>query len=74
MYVVNKRRLHGKTILELREDIKRQEDQRRIASSITELIIKDGEENWSYEFRENVGPWFMKQIADLANFFESFRK
>lgn len=59
---------------DLREDIKHREDQRTTALSLTELIVKEGDENWSDELLEGLGPWFMVQLADLANFFESMRK
>ncbi|KAL1648199.1 hypothetical protein SLS61_007071 [Didymella pomorum] len=72
-YLVIERRVHGNTIEDLREDIKHREDQRTTALSLTELIVKEGDENWSDDLLEGLGPWLMVQLADLANFFESMR-
>jgi hypothetical protein len=74
VYLVAERRAHGNTLEDLREDIKHREDQRVTALSITELIVKEGEMNWSDDLIEGLGPWLMIQLADLANFFESMRK
>ena len=74
VYLVIERRTHGNTIEDLREDIKHREDQRTTALSLTELIVKEGDENWSDDLLEGLGPWLMVQLADLANFFESMRK
>ena len=68
------RREHGNTIEDLREDILHREDQRTTALSLTELIVKEGDENWSDDLVNELGPWFMIQLADLANFFESLRQ
>lgn len=68
------RREHGNTIEDLREDILHREDQRTTALSLTELIVKEGDENWSDDLVNELGPWSMIQLADLANFFESLRK
>jgi hypothetical protein len=59
---------------DLREDIEHRENQRETALSLTELIVKEGDENWSDKLLEGLGPWLMLQLADLANFFESLRK
>ena len=68
------RRSNGNTIEDMREDIKHRENQETTALSLTELIIKKGDEKWSDDLVKELGPWFMIQLADLANFFESFRK
>ena len=68
------RREHGNTIEDLREDIVHREDQRTTALSLTELIVKEGDENWSDDLVNELGPWFMIQLADLANLCESLRK
>lgn len=68
------RRTHGNTIEDLREDIKHREDQSKTALSLTELIVKEGDENWSNDLLEGLGPWAMIQLADLANIIESMRK
>ncbi|KAJ4334169.1 hypothetical protein N0V95_009238 [Ascochyta clinopodiicola] len=74
VYLTLERRAHGNTMKDLREDIEHREDQRATALSLTELIVKEGDENWSDDLLEGLGPWFMVQLADLANFFESIRK
>ncbi|OAG06918.1 uncharacterized protein CC84DRAFT_1088757 [Paraphaeosphaeria sporulosa] len=71
IYLVFQRRTHGNTLEDLRDEIKHREDQRRTALSLTELIVKKGDKNWSDKLVEDLGPWFMVQLADLANFFES---
>ena len=74
MYLVIQRCAHSNTIEDLRADIEHRENQRKTALSLTELIIKEGEERWSDKLLEGLGPWLMLQLADLANFFESLRK
>lgn len=74
VYLVFERRAHGNTMEDLREDIKHRENQRITALSLTELIVKEGEDNWSDDLLEGLGPWFTVQLTDLANFFESVRK
>jgi hypothetical protein len=74
VYLIMERRVHGNTIDDLREDVKRREDQRLTALSITELIEKEGEEMWSDKLLQELGPWLMVQLSDLANSFESMRK
>lgn len=68
------RRSRGNTMQDLREDIEHRENQRLTALSLTELIVKEGDENWSDDLIQDLGPWLMIQLADLANFFESMRK
>jgi hypothetical protein len=72
--LVAERRLHGKTIEDLRQDIKRTEDRNQTAFSISELIEKRGDEHWADELIEKVGPWAMVQLADVANQLEVMRK
>ncbi|KAJ4988142.1 major facilitator superfamily transporter [Stagonosporopsis vannaccii] len=73
IYLVVERRTHGNTMEDMREDIKHRENQRTTALSLTELIVKEGDRNWSQDLLDGLGPWFMIQLADLANFFESMR-
>ncbi|KAH7051322.1 hypothetical protein B0J12DRAFT_662803 [Macrophomina phaseolina] len=72
-YLVVERRIHGQTLENLREDIKHTDDQQRTALSLSEFIEKEGTEKWADELLENLGPWLMVQLADMANFFESVR-
>lgn len=74
VYLVMQRRVHGNNIDDLREDIKHREDVTRTALSLTELVVKEGDEKWADDVLERLGPWLMVQLADLANFFESVRK
>ncbi|KAF2759870.1 hypothetical protein EJ05DRAFT_484768 [Pseudovirgaria hyperparasitica] len=73
IYLVLERRYHGVTLGALREDIKRREDAAITARSITELIVKEGDEKWVDELTAGLGSWSMIQLADLANSFESMR-
>lgn len=59
---------------DLREDIEHRENREVTALSLSELIVKEGDMNWSDKLIEGLGPWLMVQLADLANFFESMRK
>ena len=59
---------------ELREDIEHRENQRVTALSLSELIVKEGDEKWSDDLLQDLGPWLMIQLADLANFFDTMRK
>ncbi|KAG9188017.1 hypothetical protein G6011_01940 [Alternaria panax] len=72
-YLVAERRFHGQSMQDLREDIKHREDVERTALSLTEFIEKQGDENWAHDLLQDLGPWLMVQLADLANFFESVR-
>jgi len=74
VYLVVERRIHGVTVEDIREDLKRTEDTHRTALSLTEFIEKNGYENWADSILQDLGPWLMIQLADLANFFESLRK
>jgi hypothetical protein len=73
LYMVVERRWHGRSMEDLREDIKHREDVERTALSLTEFIEKQGDENWAHDLLQDLGPWLMVQLADLANFFESVR-
>ncbi|KAI4923714.1 uncharacterized protein J4E92_007688 [Alternaria infectoria] len=73
LYLVVERRWHGQSIQDLREDIEHREDVERTALSLTEFIEKQGDENWAHDLLQDLGPWLMVQLADLANFFESVR-
>lgn len=74
LYLVVERRIHGNSMEDLRADIKRREDVERTALSLTEFIEKKGDKEWADELLQNLGPWLMVQLADMANFFETVRK
>lgn len=74
MYLVVERRINGVTMEALREDIKHTEDIHRTALSLNEFIEKKGDEHWADEILQDLGPWLMVQLSDLANFFESVLK
>jgi len=59
---------------DIRQDIERTEDRQQTALTLTEYIQKEGDEKWADKILEDLGPWLMIQLADLANFFESLRK
>jgi hypothetical protein len=73
VYLIVERRVHGNTLEDLREDIKHREDTQQTALSLNEFIEKRGEDKWADEIVEVVGPWFMIQLSDMANFFETIR-
>ena len=74
LYLVAERKWHGQSMEDLREDIRHREDVERTAVSLTEFIEKQGDENWADDLLQQIGPWIMVQLADMANFFESVRK
>jgi hypothetical protein len=59
---------------DMRQDIERTENRQQTALTLTEYIQKEGDEKWADKILEDLGPWLMIQLADLANFFESLRK
>ncbi|KAF1851376.1 uncharacterized protein K460DRAFT_303543 [Cucurbitaria berberidis CBS 394.84] len=73
MYFVIERHVHGNSLDDLRQDIQHREDVQKTALSITELIEKEGDEEWTDKLLEGVGPWAMVQLADAANLLESVR-
>ncbi|KAF2006230.1 hypothetical protein P154DRAFT_255636 [Amniculicola lignicola CBS 123094] len=73
VYFVVMRRMHGPTLEDLKDDITRAEDQFQMSTDLSELIIKEGNENWSDSILEKVGPWFMVQLCDVANGLETMR-
>ena len=74
VYLVVERRVHGNTLKDLRDDVIRSETRQNTALSVSELIIKEGDEKWSDELLEGLGPWLMMNLADMADFFETVRK
>lgn len=74
IYIVAERRIRGVTLENLREDIKHTEDTQQTALSLTELIEKKGDEHWTEDLLQDLGPWLMVQLSDAANFFESMSK
>lgn len=74
MYLVIERRLNAPSMEDIRQDIERTEDRQQTALTLTEYIQKEGDEKWADKILEDLGPWLMIQLADLANFFESLRK
>ncbi|KAI4943599.1 hypothetical protein J4E91_009236 [Alternaria rosae] len=73
LYLVGERRWNAPSMEDLREDIRHREDVERTALSLTEFIEKQGDENWAHDLLQDLGPWLIVQLADLANFFESVR-
>jgi len=61
------------SIEDLRQDIRRSQDQHETARSLSEFIEKTGDEQWGDEIMKALGPWLMIQLADMANFFEAVR-
>ncbi|KAI1533283.1 repeatdomain containing protein [Pyrenophora tritici-repentis] len=73
LYLVAQRRWHTQTMHDLRDDIQHRENTHRTALSLTEFIEKRGNTNWAHDLLQEIGPWLMIQLADLANFFETVR-
>lgn len=73
LYLVAARRWHTQTIDDLREEIRQREDIHKTAFSLTDFIEKQGDDNWAHDLLQELGPWLMIQLSDLANFFESVR-
>jgi len=74
VYLILHRRICAPSIEDLRIDIKRIEDSTETAMTLSELIEKKGNQNWFNPLLEDVGPWLMVQLADLANLMETLRK
>lgn len=52
----------------------RTEDINETARSIAEFIEKEGDQRWADPLIEQVGPWLLVQLSDLANLMEVLRK
>lgn len=74
VYMVMSRQLFGKTIKEVRTDLERTEDQDQAACTLTEYIEKQGGGSWVEKLQEDLGPWLMIQLCDVADLFEILRK
>ncbi|KAF2116023.1 hypothetical protein BDV96DRAFT_573204 [Lophiotrema nucula] len=73
LYFVVERRVHGRRMQDLRDDVIRTEDVNQTAMTLTEFVEKRGDENWADELMQDLGPWLMLQLCDAANFFEAMR-
>ncbi|KAL9130871.1 MAG: hypothetical protein Q9175_006917 [Cornicularia normoerica] len=67
---VLRRRLNGPTVESLRADMKHTEDSGVTASTISEQIQKRGEHAWIEPMIEDMGPWLLLQLGDMANLLE----
>ena len=67
---VLRRRLHKQTVEGLREKIMRTEDSALTALTLSEQIEKRGEHGWIEPLIEEMGPWLLLQLGDLANLLE----
>jgi hypothetical protein len=74
MYFIFRRRFSPPKIEDLRGDLIRVESMEQTAMNLSEFIEKRGEEVWVDPLIEDVGPWLMVQLADLANLMETVRK
>ncbi|THX29280.1 hypothetical protein D6D10_08964 [Aureobasidium pullulans] len=73
VYMVMSRQLFGKTIKEVRTDLERTEDQDQAACTLAEYIEKQGGGSWVEKLQEDLGPWLMIQLCDVADLFEILR-
>jgi hypothetical protein len=74
VYLVMERYFNEPTMKDLCHNIERTEDRQQTALSLMEYIQKEGDEEWADKILEEVGPWLMVQLSDMANSFEVFRK
>ncbi|KAL8659790.1 MAG: hypothetical protein Q9202_006940 [Teloschistes flavicans] len=73
IWLVLKRRLYPPTLEDVREEIKRSEDVDLTALNITQLIEQHGSHGWTDALRQDLGPWLLLQLEDLANILEIWR-
>jgi hypothetical protein len=74
VYFILHRHFYTPSIDDLRNDIKRVEDLTETAMTLSEFIEKKGDRAWVDSLLQDVGPWMMIQLADLANLMETLRK
>ncbi|KAI9820582.1 MAG: hypothetical protein M1827_004951 [Pycnora praestabilis] len=67
------RRLRPPSIEDLRRDIAATEDMAVTALTLTDYIAKRGDANWVNPLVEELGPWILLQIGDVANGLEVLR-
>ncbi|KAI4233027.1 MAG: hypothetical protein LQ349_004649 [Xanthoria aureola] len=73
IWTVVKRRLYPPTLEDIRGEIKRSEDVEMTAMNITQLIEQHGSHGWTDALRQDLGPWLLLQLEDLANVLEIWR-
>ncbi|KAF1831184.1 hypothetical protein BDW02DRAFT_64433 [Decorospora gaudefroyi] len=73
LYLVAARKQHSQSFDDLRAAIQHREDIHKTALSLNEFIEKQGDEKWADDLLQQIGPWLMIQLADLANLFETIR-
>ena len=74
MYFTIRRRFSKQSIEDLREDVKRKEDARSTALSLTEFVDKHGEADWADHMLSTLGTWYMVQLGDVNDLIESTLK
>ena len=67
---VLRRRLQSQTVEGLRENIMRTENSAMTALTLTEQIEKRGAQGWLEPLIEEMGPWMLLQLGDMANLLE----
>ncbi|KAL8869908.1 MAG: hypothetical protein Q9174_003920 [Haloplaca sp. 1 TL-2023] len=73
IWLVFKRRIYPPTLEDTREEIKRSENVEATALNITQLIEQHGSHGWTDALRQDLGPWLLLQLEDLANVLEIWR-
>ncbi|KAF2703530.1 hypothetical protein K504DRAFT_463583 [Pleomassaria siparia CBS 279.74] len=73
LYFIVKRYFNGNTLKDLRQHVQRTEDVLQTALTLTECVEKKGDEQWADELLQELGPWLMIQLCDMADFFEVMR-
>lgn len=74
VYLIVNRRLNPPTIEDLKAEIRRTESKTTTALNLAEYIEKKGDKQWVDPLIDEVGPWAMIQLADLANLVEVLQK
>ena len=74
IYLIIHRKAYPPDIEDLRKDIIRTEDINETALTLAEFIEKEGDQRWVDPLIEQVGPWLLVQLGDLANLMEVLRK
>jgi hypothetical protein len=74
IYLIVHRKTNPPSIEDLRKDIVRTEDLSEAALTLSEFIEKRGDELWVDPIIQELGPWALVQLADLANMMEIIRK
>ena len=74
LYLVLRRRYNPPTIADLRESIRRSENNEATALNLTQLIEQHGAHGWLNAMIDKTGPMMMMQLQDMADAMEMIRR